>query len=226
MADLQRQLIALSDGKYADFQAKLLPTIPRETVIGVRVPILRSFAADYAKTADCAAFLAALPHQTYDENLLHALLLNRIGNFDECVTKVAAFLPYIDNWAVCDLLRPRVFAKERERLLPLVKAWISSPADYTCRFGIEMLMTHYLTDAFCADDLALPARVNNDAYYVQMMVAWFFATALALQWNDTLPYLEQNILPIWTHNKAIQKAVESRRLTQEQKGALRELKRK
>lgn len=224
MTELQEKLFALADSAYADFQAKLTPTIPRERFIGVRLPALRQFAKEFAQTDECEAFLAQLPHEYYDENLLHSVLLQSRKDYVTCLGLVEKFLPYVDNWAVCDTLRPKSFAKHRVELLPKVKEWIASPETYTCRFGIDMLMTYYLDTDFAPEYLALPAAVESEEYYVRMMVAWYYATALAKQWDAAIPYIEQRKLPAWTHKKTIQKACESFRITAEQKAYLRGLK--
>lgn len=223
MDDLKTRLSALADREYAAFQAKLVPTIPAERILGVRVPILRKFADGFAKTAACEEFLHALPHETYDENLLHGILLTKTRPFDYCLALTEEFLPFVDNWAVCDTLRPRVFAANADRLFPHVRAWIASSEVYTCRFGIGMLMSYYLDGAFRPEYEELPARVTNEDYYVRMMVAWYFATALAKQWDATIPYLIGRRLPVWTHNMTIRKAVESFRVPEERKTYLKTL---
>lgn len=221
MTPIQEKLFALRDEKYAAFQAGLTPTLAPESFIGVRVPELRRLAGELAKSAECEAFLRDLPHRYYDENLLHSILLERCRDFDETLARVEEFLPYVDNWAVCDTLRPKVFACHREALLPYVQRWIASAETYTCRFGIDMLMTHYLDEDFREEYLAWPAAVRSEEYYVRMMVAWYYATALAKQWEATVPYIEQHCLPDWTHRKAIQKACESYRITPGQKAYLK-----
>ena len=223
MTEIQKKLFELSDSGYAAFQAKLAPNIPAETCMGVRVPVLRSFASEFSKTPECADFLNSLPHEYFDENLLHSVLLEKWKNYDDCVEKVERFLPYVDNWTVCDTLRPKIFAKHKAEVIEKVKEWIASEKTYTCRFGVDMLMTHYLDDAFRPEYLELPATVESEEYYVRMMIAWYYATALAKQWGSTVPYLEENRLPKWTHNKTIQKAVESYRITPEQKAYLKTL---
>lgn len=224
MTPLQERLFALQDKAYAAFQAKLTPGIPVEKFIGIRVPLLREFAKDYAKEEAHETFLTQLPHNFYDENMLHALLISQIKNYEVCIKRTVDFLPYVDNWAVCDILSPKVFAKHKEELLREILTWIESTHDFTCRFGIEMLMKHYLDHDFKSDYLKIVASVNSNAYYVKMMVAWFFATALAKQWDATIPYIEQKSLAKWTHNKTIQKAIESYRITPEQKDYLRRMK--
>lgn len=221
---IQDELFALQDTEYAAFQSKLMPTVPKESIIGVRVPQLRKLAKKLGKSKEAQEFLLALPHDYYDENMLHSLLVSEIKDFDDCILAIDAFLPYVDNWAVCDILSPRVFKKNRTRLLTEISSWASSSHVYTCRFGIEMLMTHFLDEDFDSKYLEIPAQIHSDEYYVNMMIAWFFATALAKQWDSTLPYLETKKLDTWVFNKTIQKACESYRITKEQKTYLRSLK--
>ena len=224
MTPLQERLFCLQDKQYAAFQAKLAPSVPEESIIGVRVPILRQFAKAYAHEDEHKHFLQELPHRFYDENMLHALLISQVKDYEECIRLTDRFLPYVDNWAVCDIMSPKVFAKHKEELLAKIKTWSQSSHVYTCRFGIETLMTHYLDKEFKTEYLEIPASVRSDEYYVKMMVAWFFATALAKQWEATIPYIEQKRLAPWTHNKTIQKSIESYRISPEQKEYLRSLK--
>lgn len=221
---IQDELFALQDTDYAAFQSKLTPNISRESIIGVRVPQLRKLAKRLGKSKDANEFLLALPHAYYDENMLHSLLVSEIKDFDDCISAIDAFLPYVDNWAVCDILSPQVFKKNCARLITEIQRWASSSHVYTCRFGIEMLMTHFLDDNFDSKYLEISAQIHSDEYYVNMMIAWFFATALAKQWDSTLPYLETKKLDTWVHNKTIQKACESYRITKEQKTYLKSLK--
>ena len=214
----------MRDEQYAAFQAKLTPGIPPVNIIGVRVPILRKFAKEFAKEAEVNDFVHQLPHKYYDENMLHGLLISQVKDYEECISLTDAFLPYVDNWAVCDIMSPKVFAKHKAALTEKITTWISSRHTFTCRFGIETLMTHYLYKDFKAEYLEIPAAVRSEEYYVKMMVAWFFATALAKQWNAAIPFIEQKRLAPWTHNKTIQKAIESYRITPEQKDYLRTLK--
>ena len=224
MTSLQERLFAMQDKQYAAFQAKLTPGVPMESFIGIRVPVLRKFAKEFTKEAECKEFLHQLPHQYYDENMLHGLLISEVKDYEECIRLTDRFLPFVDNWAVCDIMSPKVFAKHKKELLAKIKTWSKSSHVYTCRFGIEALMSHYLDKDFKAEYLEIPASVRSEEYYVKMMVAWFFATALAKQWDATIPYIEQNRLAPWTHNKTIQKAIESYRITPEQKEYLRTLK--
>lgn len=224
MTPLQERLFAMQDKQYAAFQAKLTPGVPVESFIGIRVPVLRKFAKVFTKENEREEFLRQLPHEYYDENMLHGLLVSEVKDYEECIRLTDHFLPFVDNWAVCDIMSPKVFAKHKEELLAKVKTWSKSSHVFTCRFGIEILMSHYLDKDFKSDYLEIPASVRSEAYYVKMMVAWFFATALAKQWDATLPYIEQKRLARWTHNKTIQKAIESYRITPEQKEYLRTLK--
>lgn len=224
MTDLQKQLISMADRKYAEFQAKLTPTVDPALFIGIRIPQLRAFAKEYIKKPEAAEFLNALPHEFYDENMLHGLLLSLLKDYDECVAGVDRFLPYVDNWAVCDIMSPKVFARHKAIFINKIREWSASSDTYTCRFGLEMLMSHYLDDDFKAEYLEIAAAATSDEYYVKMMVAWFFATALAKQWDATIPYLENRRLAAWTHNKTIQKARESFRITPQQKEYLKSIK--
>ena len=214
----QELLFQLQDKSYRDFQSKLIPTIPVETIIGVRIPALRKLAKEYGK------FLKQLPHTYYDENILHALLVAEIKDYEVCVKEVEHFLPYVDNWAVCDIFSPKVFRKNKDKLIDKIREWTASGQPYTCRFGMEMLMTHFLDDDFKPEYLELAADVKLEDYYAKMMVAWFFATALAKQWDAAVVYIEKKCLDPWTHNKTIQKARESYRITREQKEYLKTLK--
>ena len=218
---LQDQLFALQDKAYADFQSKLLPTVSRETVIGVRTPELRKMAKQVCKTPAAQEFLQALPHRYFDENQLHAFILSEDKDFNTCIANLEQFLPYVDNWATCDQLSPKCFRKHTQELLPLIRRWMKSKHTYTIRFGIGMLMRYYLDGEFKPEFLEWVASIKRDEYYIRMMQAWFFATTLAKQWDTTLPYIEQHRLHPWMHNKTIQKAIESYRITDEQKALLR-----
>ena len=221
---IQEKLLALQDEKYRDFQSKLVPTIPTETMIGVRTPAMRKLAKEYGKDPESAEYLKQLPHIYYDENILHALLVSEIKDYDPCVKEVEKFLPYVDNWAVCDIFSPKVFKKNKDKLIGKIKEWAASDHPYTCRFGLEMLMIHFLDEDFQPEYLEIPAAVHSEEYYVNMMIAWFYATALAKQWDAAIGYIETHRLEPWTHNKTIQKARESYRITQEQKDYLKKLK--
>ena len=222
--EIQKQLFEMQDKAYADFQYKLTPTVPRELFIGVRVPELRKFAKTYSREKEAATFMQTLPHHYYDENMLHGLLISEIKDYGECVAAVDAFLPYVDNWAVCDLMSPKVFKKRKEELIRKIQEWIASDHVYTCRFGMKMLMSHFLDTDFKKEYLELPVSVRSDEYYVNMMIAWYFATALAKQWEATIPYIEDRKLDTWVHNKTIQKARESNRITDAKKEYLKGLK--
>lgn len=223
--NIQEELFALQDISYGDFQAKLVPNIPRELFIGVRVPDARKLAKRLAKEPEASKFLENLPHKYYDENMLHGLLISKMKDYDACILEVDNFLPYIDNWAVCDIISPKIFKKNKVPLLLKIKEWSASEKTYTCRFGIEMLMSYFLDDDFNPEYLEIPVSVHSEEYYVRMMIAWFFATALAKQWDTTIKYIEDHRLDAWTHNKAIQKARESNRITSKQKEYLKSLKR-
>ena len=219
------ELLRLQDKEYAGFQAGLLPTVPRERIIGVRTPALRALAKRLCREGDTAEFLSALPHPTFDEDQLHAFVISLEKNFNRCLAAVEAFLPFIDNWATCDQLSPAVFKKEPERLLPAIESWIRSERTYTVRFAIGMLMQHFLDGRFERRYAELAASVRSGEYYVNMMLAWYFATALAKQYDAVLPFLTENRLDPWTHNKTIQKCAESYRIPPERKQYLKTLKR-
>lgn len=224
MNELQQHLFGMRDAAYAAFIAKLTPGFPPSHFIGVRVPLLRTIARSFAKEeAASQRFLSHLPHSYYEEDMLHGMLISLVKDYDRCLDLTDRFLPYVDNWAVCDTLSPKVFAKYKAQLLENILRWSSSSHTYTCRFGLRMLMTHFLDDSFSADFLEIPAAIRSEEYYVKMMVAWFFATALAKQWEATLPYLENRQLDPWTHRKTIQKAIESYRIPPERKDYLRTL---
>lgn len=220
------RLTSMQDEKYKQFHCKLMPTVNPDTVIGIRVPALRKLAKELYGTAEAEAFLSELPHNYYDENNLHAYLIALIKDYDICIAEVERFLPYIDNWATCDGLSPKVFKKHLPELLEHIQVWIASEETYTVRFAIGMLMQFYLDDTFDAQYLKIVASVKSEEYYVNMMIAWYFATALSKQYDATLPYLQTNQLSVWTHNKTIQKAIESYRITDAQKVYLKGLKRK
>jgi len=220
---IRDRLFELQDIEYAEFQAKLTPNVSRERFIGVRVPEVRKLAKEVVKEGDFEAFLEELPHQYYDENMLHGVLLSELKDYDECIRTVDRFLPYVDNWAVCDIMSPKVFKKNKDKLMVKIREWAASNHTYTSRFGIEMLMSHFLDEDFKPEYLEIPVSVSLEDYYSKMMVAWFFATALTKQWDATLPVIEAGRLEKWTHNKSIQKARESRRISSEQKDILSNL---
>ena len=213
-------LFAMQDLKYAEFQRRLIPNIEPDTIIGVRTPELRK----YAKKMMNGEELGALPHKYFDENQLHAFAISGMKDFQNCIEELNRFLPFVDNWATCDQMSPKIFKKHKNELLEHIKIWIESDKTYTVRFAIGMLMEHFLDEDFDTKYLDMVASIRSDEYYVNMMIAWYFATALAKKYEQTLPYIENVKLQIWTHNKAIQKAIESYRITTEQKNYLRNLK--
>lgn len=240
---IRTKLFELQDIKYRDFQAKLMPTVQPQRMIGVRTPALRDLAKELFRKAqhdpaakqDLDAFLEDLPHKYFDEDQLHAFIISLNKDFGDCTGQVEAFLPYVDNWATCDQLSPKVFSKHKAELLPFIRKWIGEPDNdgivragqtdtYTVRFGIGMLMQHFLDDAFRPEYPELVANISSPEYYVNMMRAWYFATALAKQWDACIPYIEERRLDDWTQKKTIQKAIESFRITPEQKEYLRTLK--
>ena len=217
------RLFPCRDEAYRTFQSKLVPNIPPETILGVRTPDMRRIAKEVFQNADREAFLSTLPHPYYEENLIHFFVLAEIKDFDECVRRVEAFLPYVDCWPVSDQATPKAFRKNREKLLPYIRKWIASEHVYTARFGLRMLMNEFLDDDFKPEYLALAANKKGEDYYLKMMVAWYFATALAKQYDATVPYFENRLLDPWVHKKAIQKAVESYRITDAHKAYLKSL---
>ena len=223
MTELQRSVFELQDLKYRDFQSKLLPKTEKEKIIGVRTPILRKFAKEFAQTKEAQKFLQELPHQYYEENNLHLMLVTQIRDYKKCLKEVTQFLPYIDNWATCDLPLPKCFEKHKAVLIVDVKNWIASNDTYTIRYGIGVLLRLYLAEDFKDEYPKLVSAVISDEYYVNMMIAWYFATALAKQWEAVIGYLKDRKLTEWVHRKTIQKAIESNRITEEQKAELRGL---
>lgn len=222
--NIQKRLLELSDEKNADFSAKLTPGIDREKFLGVRIPASRKLAKEIIKENEHKDFLNSLPHKYYDENILHSILISEIKDYDECIKYVDEFLPYVDNWAVCDTMSPKAFKNKHERLMNDILRWVDSDQTYTIRFGLKMLMAHFLGNDFKNEYLKIPAKIKSDEYYINMMIAWFYATALAKQWDSTIVYIENGVLDKWVHNKAIQKARESYRITAEQKEYLKSLK--
>ena len=220
---ISEELFALQDTEYQTFQSKLMPTIPPETVIGVRTPLLRKRAKELAGTPQAEHFLQSLPHRYYEENNLHAFLIEQIRDYDTALAETERFLPYINNWATCDCFCPKVFAKHKEELLISIRRWLGSDQTYTVRYAMGMLMRYYLDEDFQPEYLAWVAGVHSEEYYLNMMRAWYFATALAKQPDAALPWLTDRRLDVWTHNKTIQKAAESYRIPPEMKQQLREL---
>ncbi len=223
---IRQRLFAMQDTEYRDFNARLLPTVDPASIIGVRTPELRKLAREIAREPNFDPFTKQLPHEFYEENNLHALLLCQYKDLEQLLAALTDFLPWVDNWATCDILRPKLFAKNQAAIWPAVKAWLDSEHCYTRRFAIGTLMAYYLDDHFEPKYPELVAAVRSEEYYVRMMVAWYFATALAKQWESCLPILTEKRLDVWTHNKTIQKAIESLRITAEQKAFLKTLRRR
>ncbi len=224
--DIYKELVSLQDEGYRDMQITIIPTVDPDSIIGVRTPALRSFAKELSKREDIDTFLNDLPHKYFEENQLHAFILSGMKDAAKAIELVDKFLPFVDNWATCDQMSPKVFKKHKDLLLEYTDKWIKSDLTYVKRFGIGMLMEHFLDEDFKTTYLTKVSKIRSDEYYVNMMIAWYFATALAKQYDATLPYIEKQKLDIWTHNKSIQKAVESYRITPEQKDYLKTLKRK
>ena len=222
--DLRKKFYSLQDLKYRDMQIKIIPTIDPESIIGVRTPELKAMAKDIMKAGNYKDYLKGLPHKYFEENQLHAFIISGIKDVNECMEELGRFLPYVDNWATCDQMSPKIFKKHKEELLTHVKEWIRSDKTYTIRFGVGMLMEHFLDEDYDPQYPEMVAGIRSEEYYVNMMVAWYFATALAKQYESIIPFIEEKRLDNWTHNKAIQKSVESRRITEEQKTYLRSLK--
>lgn len=221
---IRQQLFALQDPAYRAFQAKLMPTVDTDRIIGVRTPALRALAKELKSAPGIETFLADLPHGYYEEDNLHAFLLEQIKDYDICVAALCDFLPYVDNWATCDCMRPKCLKKQPDKLLEQIVIWLSAKNVYTVRYAIGLLLSFYLDEHFAVQHLETVAAIRSKEYYINMMVAWYFATALAKQWDSTIPYIEQCHLPPWVHNKTIRKAIESYRITPEQKAYLRTLK--
>ena len=222
--EIRVELFKMQDMDYRDFNSKLIPTVDKESMIGIRTPDLRKYAKQLGKSSDAIEFLQTLPHKYFDENQLHAFIVSEIKDFNSCVDKVNEFLPYIDNWATCDQLSPKVFKKHHKELINYIEIWLKSDKVYTVRFGIGMLMEHFLDEDFDISYLETVSKIRSGEYYINMMIAWYFATALAKRYESIIPFIENNSLDIWTHNKAIQKAVESLRISDEKKECLKSLK--
>ena len=222
--EIQKRLFELQDKKYRDFQVKLVPNIDSNSIIGIRTPDLRELTKEIYKSGNYSSFLKDIPHKYYEENLIHMFLLSLLKDFDECITELDTFLPYVDCWPVSDQATPKSFKKNHDKLISHIKKWISSKHVYTVRFGIRMLMNEYLDEDFKEEYLNMVSSIKGEDYYLKMMIAWYFATALAKQYDATIPYIENKELDTWSHNKTIQKAIESYRITDEQKEYLRTLK--
>lgn len=222
--DIRDELFKMQDIGYRDFNSKLIPTVKKEDMIGVRTPELRKYAKKLLKEEGVEDFLHSLPHKYFDENQLHAFIISEIKDFKFCIDELINFLPYLDNWATCDQLSPKIFKKHRNDLLPHIYEWLKSDKTYTVRFGIGMLMEHFLDEDFKTEYPEMVAAVRSEEYYINMMTAWYFATALAKQYESILPFIEGNKLDTWTHNKSIQKAIESNCINAEQKNYLKGLK--
>ena len=222
--EIRDELKKLADEKYREMQKTIIPTADPDSIIGVRTPELRKMAKALVKREDIDEFLSDLPHKSFDENQLHAFVLSEMKDYDECMEKLNTFLPYVDNWATCDQMSPKIFKKHKEELHKQIKVWLKSKETYTIRFGIGMLMEHFLDDDFDPAYPKMVSRIRSEEYYINMMIAWYFATALAKQYDAVIPYIEEKKLADWTHNKTIQKSVESYRITDEQKAYLKTLK--
>lgn len=214
VCDLEKELLNMKDITYKEFHKKLIPNIDEKLIIGIRTPVLRNFSKEFIARNRVDAFLVNLPHKYYEENNLHGLIINQITDYNKCIKELARFLPYVDNWATCDLISPKVFNKNLDKLISKVREWINSDKPYVIRFGIKTLMNHYLGDRLKKEYLSMVALVKSEHYYVKMMIAWFFATALFKNYDDAILYLKDEKLDKWVHNKAIQKAIESKRITE------------
>ena len=222
---LQIELFSLQDLKYKEFHQKLMPTVNPDKVIGIRTPVLRKFAKEFSKREEAEGFLKNLPHKYYEEDNLHAFLLEEIKDYEKLIEELNKFLPFVDNWATCDMMRPKILKNHKTELLEDIKRWLNSKDTYTIRFAVNCLMNYYLEEDFKSEYLQWVKNIESDEYYINMVRAWYFATALAKQYDETVKILENNVLDKWTHNKTIQKAIESYRITSEQKEYLRTLKR-
>ena len=221
--EIQKELFSRQDKEYMKFLSKLTPNVSEDTIIGVRIPEIRKLAKKLVKNNEYEDFLKELPHKYYDENLLHGAIISEIKNFENCIQLLDNFFPFIDNWAVCDTISPKIFKKHKRELIEKIREWVKSEKTYICRFGVEMLMTHFLDEDFENEYLEIVANIHSEEYYVKMVIAWFFATALAKKWDCAVIYLENDGLDVWVHNKTIQKARESLRITNEKKEYLKGL---
>jgi len=223
--NILKELLKRKEKEYGDFCYKLTPTLDRKCFLGVRSPKIKELAKQIIKENDYDSFLESLPHKYYDENMLHSAILSNIKDYDEAIKRVDEFLPYVDNWAVCDTLKPKVFLKHKKEVSKVLAKYVKSKKTYTCRYGMEILMNDYLDDDFDIKYPSLISKIRSKEYYVNMMIAWYFATALAKKWDVIIPFIENNALDVWTHNKTIQKAKESYRISDKQKEYLNTLKR-
>lgn len=223
--EIRARLFEHCDKTYGSFQSKLMPTVKKEAVIGVRTPVLRKLAKELLKRVDINLFLDSLPHRYFEENQLHAFIISEIRDYSVCIARLDAFLPFVDNWATCDQCLPKVFSKHRKNLIEDIRRWIDSQDTYTVRFGINALKNHFLDDDFDLKYPKMVSKIRSEEYYINMMIAWYFSTALAKQYDSVLACILEGDLSDWTHNKTIQKAIESDRITKEQKEYLRRLKR-
>ena len=224
MNTIEKRLFKLQDKKYREMQVRIIPNIDSNRIIGVRTPELKNIAKELFNENNYLSFLNELPHKYFEENQIHSFIISKIKDYDECINEINEFLPYVDNWATCDQMSPKVFKKHHDKLIIEIKKWIKSKDTYTIRFAIGMLMQHYLDEDFKDEYLKIVSKVKSNEYYINMMKSWYFATALAKQYNKTIPYIENNKLDTWVHNKTIQKAIESYRITNTQKDYLKTLK--
>lgn len=221
--EIREKLLSLADEDYKAFHSKLMPTVDTDKIIGVRTPVLRKFAKELYKSAEYEEFMLDLPHKYYEEDNLHAFLIERMRDYDGCINELERLLPYIDNWATCDMLRPKCFKIEPEKLLIKINQWIKSDKVYTVRFAIGCLLSFYLDENFSEEHLKTVSEITSEEYYINMMVAWYFATALSKQYDSAVVYIEKRLLSSWVHRKTIQKAVESYRISDEVKEYLKSL---
>ena len=224
MEEIREQLFQLKEEKYQKFQSKLIPSINPDSMIGVRTPYLKKIAKDFRKREGIEKFLKELPHEYFEENQIHAFFIAEEKNMEECVKEVNLFLPYVDNWATCDQLNPKVFKFYKKELMEEIKVWLNSEEEYTVRFGIKMLMDHFLDKDYLKEYSDMVAKIAREEYYIRMMIAWYFATALAKQYENSLSYFTEKTLEKWIHNKALQKAMESNRIENKKKEYLKTLK--
>jgi len=218
--NILEELIKLSNSEYKDFNAKLNPNIDKDCILGVKVPKCRELAKTLYKENNYEPFISQLPHKYFEENMLHGLIIGEFTEFEKCIEKLNTFLPYVDNWAVCDSLKCKCFKKNKDKLIPIISEWVKSKDTFVCRYGVNIFMDYFLDEDFKPEYLEIIAGIKSDEYYIKMVVAWYFATALAKQWDSSIPYIENSKLSTWVNNKTIQKAKESFRITKEQKDYL------